>query len=299
MIDSYLSDELLVETNHDVLRHLENCSECRGDLASCRELRLRVRGAVKTLPELNIDNAFAVKLRSGLKKTALQPSVWERLTERSGAAGLSVALVGVACLILLAVGGAYLMRSPGVTVAANTNSQNDTVIEANKTRLADAIKAAWSELSGQAVGDHKNCAVKFNLDEKPISLDESATKFGPFNKNIEKTVFAAVKNVFDDKPASRIELLAAHSCIFGGRRFAHIVLRRQGKVISVLVTDTDLPAEADGQITDHINGTLNAAGFTIGHHAIFVVSEMDANDNDTLARAIYPAIRRHIEIAGA
>ena len=46
MIDSYLSDELLVETNHDVLRHLENCPACRSHLASCRVVRLKARSAL-------------------------------------------------------------------------------------------------------------------------------------------------------------------------------------------------------------------------------------------------------------
>ena len=112
-------------------------------------------------------------------------------------------------------------------------------------------------------------------------------------------VFAAAKTAFGDKPASRIELLEAHSCIFGGRRFTHIVMRRQGKIISVLVTDTDLPTEADGPVTNHADGALNAAGFSIGRHAFFVVSEMDGADSAALAKALYPAMRRHIEAAGA
>ena len=246
-------------------------------------------------------SAFATRLRTDLEKSALQPSIWEKLTT-SGIAGLRVAALGFACLLVIVIGGFLLLRSPIDQAAANRNAalgQNDTIIEANKTRLADAVKVAWRELSDQAMGDHKNCAVKFNLKERPITLDEAAKKYGPVNKDIDKAVFQAAKTAFDDKPASRIELLEAHLCIFGGRRFTHIVMRRQGKVISVLVTDTDLPAEADGPVTDHIDGALNAAGFSIGRHAFFVVSEMDAADNTLIARALYPAMRRHIETAGA
>ena len=41
IMDSYISDELLIETNHEVLRHLENCSDCRDELAERRNLKLR------------------------------------------------------------------------------------------------------------------------------------------------------------------------------------------------------------------------------------------------------------------
>lgn len=301
MIESYLGDELLVETNHYVLRHLENCRDCREQLATRRELRGRLRNAVITMPEMQIGDIFASRLQINLRQIALQPNIWDRLTA-GGFAGMRVALVGFACLLVVVIGGFFMLRSSNDQIAANTDTridQRQTLIEANKARLADAVKVAWNELSGQAVGDHKNCAVKFNLSERPISLDEAAKKFGRINKDIDKTVFEATKTAFSDKPASRIELLEAHSCIFGGRRFTHIVMRRQGKVISVLVTDTDLPAEANAPLTDHTDGVLNAAGFSIGRHAFFIVSDMDAADNTAVARAIFPAMRRHIDAAGA
>ena len=301
LIDSYLNDELLVETNHDVLRHLETCRDCREQLGLRRELRGRLRNALRTQPNVQISNAFSARLKTYLEKSALQPSVWGKFTT-GGIAGLRVAAVGFACLLVIVIGGFLLLRSPIDQAAANRNAalgQNDTIIEANKTRLSEAVKVAWRELSDQAMGDHKNCAVKFNLEERPITLDEAAKKYGPVNKDIDKAVFAAAKTAFADKPASRIELLEAHACIFAGRMFTHIVMRRQGKIISVLVTDTDLPAETEGPVTDHIDGALNAAGFSIGRHAFFVVSEMDAADNTTIAQAIYPVMRRHIESAGA
>ena len=302
LIDSYLNDELLVETNHDVLRHLENCRDCRDQLAGVRSLRGRLRDAVRATPSMQMGDTFAARLASNLQKTALRPSVWEQLTTGSAFAGMRVTAVGFACLIVIVIGGFFVLRSPNDSAAVITNrniGEHETIVEANKTRLAEAVKAAWKDLSAQAVGDHENCAVKFNLEEHPISLDEAAKKFGPVNKDIDKAVFEAAKTAFGDKPASRIELLEAHFCIYAGRVFTHIVLRRQGKIISVLVTDTDLPAESDAPVTGHADGALNAAGFSIGRHAFFVVSEMDAADNAQIARAIYPAMRRHIETAGA
>ena len=298
MIDSYLSDELLVETNHDVLRHLENCPACRSHLASCRALRTRLRSAIKNMPEVNIDNLFAKKLYSDLQHTALYPSVWESFVEAIRQPKLGALMAVSACLLVAAFGGLMLVRRSPI-VATNPTASPIPATEATNSVIADAVRIAWNELSEQAIGDHKNCAVKFNLDEHPISLDEAAKKYGPFNKDIDKTVVAAFKTVFNNKSADQFQLLEAHFCLYAGRRFAHIVLKRRGKVISVLVTDTDIPAEADGPVSDQIDGALNAAGFTIGRHAVFVVSEMDAADNATMARAIEPAMRLHIEKLGA
>jgi len=53
MADSFLGDELLTETNHEILRHLESCPVCRADLASRRELREGVRRAFQRAPDLS------------------------------------------------------------------------------------------------------------------------------------------------------------------------------------------------------------------------------------------------------
>ena len=38
-MDSYISGELTVESNHDVLRHLERCDSCRAELARREQTR--------------------------------------------------------------------------------------------------------------------------------------------------------------------------------------------------------------------------------------------------------------------
>lgn len=294
LIDSYLDDELLVETNHDVHRHLENCRGCREFIAESRELRARVRTAAKSLPDMKADAAFLARLNDELKRTALQPSFWERVIARPLVLGF-----GFAALVLVSVAGILFLRTPREPLTANAIDQTNTIIESNKTRLIEAVKVAWNDLSADAIGDHKNCAVKFNLAEAPISLDEAAKKYCLINKDIDKTVYNSLKATFDGRSDDRIEFVEAHSCLFHGRRFAHIVLKRNGKLISVLVTDTDLPSETDGPVNAHFEGPLNAAGYGIGHHAFFVVSEMDESDNAAMAKQIYPAIRGHIVATGA
>ncbi len=43
-MDSYISNELLMESNHEILRHVEECSECLREL----EIRLRIRASLQS-----------------------------------------------------------------------------------------------------------------------------------------------------------------------------------------------------------------------------------------------------------
>ena len=45
LADSFLSEQLLVETNHELLRHLDTCPDCRADMAGRRALRDGLRAA--------------------------------------------------------------------------------------------------------------------------------------------------------------------------------------------------------------------------------------------------------------
>jgi hypothetical protein len=42
LADSFLAEELLTETNHEILRHIDTCPMCREDLAARRALRVAV-----------------------------------------------------------------------------------------------------------------------------------------------------------------------------------------------------------------------------------------------------------------
>lgn len=46
LLDSYLNNELLVETTHDLLRHLENCPGCAEELFQRERMKALLTGAV-------------------------------------------------------------------------------------------------------------------------------------------------------------------------------------------------------------------------------------------------------------
>ncbi len=96
--DSFLSGELLVETNHEVVSHLEICESCRKELEKQQMFRERLRSAVINAPDAQINPAFAAHLRSELRKDFVkenvQPNFWR------GAFSLKVLTASFAALFL-------------------------------------------------------------------------------------------------------------------------------------------------------------------------------------------------------
>lgn len=307
-MDSYLSDELLVETNHEVLRHLENCAACRSELAARRELLTQMRSAVKGAPEMQLNPAFAARLRDDLRQIALRPSVWEKLKSGSFVNSPILAATTAACLLFVMVFVAVWFSRSSPTENAVLTQQNQTNKPVESSRPTEspssqAVQVALRETLQTAVGDHKNCAVHFRLAETPITLEEAAEKYGKFNKDLDKAVLTSLQRVastekISGKTAGKIEFVEAHSCIFNGRRFAHIVLRRGKKIISILVTDAE-DSTGDETITNQANGNLQVAQFRTTHRAVFVVSDLSERENLTIAETLIPAVRRHIEQAEA
>ena len=67
MADSFLSEQLLVETNHELLRHLEMCPVCREEIAARGALRARLRSAFAQAEDLRPRPAFSAELRTALR----------------------------------------------------------------------------------------------------------------------------------------------------------------------------------------------------------------------------------------
>lgn len=303
-IDSYIGDESLIEENREISNHLESCPACGSDFAARQQFRTRLRSAVKNDSQAQINPIFARRLEKNLRQSALRPTFLEKLKADFFINSPVWAMAAAACLLIgIFFGAVWLRRSPAETDVAIQQQNQPTKLPVNDqpTESAQIVRAAWQEMTRKAVGDHENCALHFRLRKKPISLDEAAKRYGKFNQDLDKTVAAAVRSIAlteneTGKAGDKIEFLDAHSCIFDGRRFAHVILRRGDKKISVLVADTDLPTNANGdQIAAQSEGAMQTASFRAAQHAVFVVSDLSERENMLVAQAISPAVRRHIE----
>jgi anti-sigma factor RsiW len=251
LADSFLSEQLLVETNHEVLRHLETCDACRAELDARRAIRERLRVAFARSADLEMRPEFLAEITRSLKAET-ETTVSRRSLLRSwwtAAAG-----------VLLAAGGGLAIR---------------------QTRSRSQLTA----LAMTAAGDHQNCAIRFNLGERPIALEEAARLYGmPYGQ------MASFQISGDTLP---VATLARHSCVYSGHRFAHLVIQYHDAVTSLLVTHGQASAEPRIETTD---GRRSVASLPAGDFVAFVVADLPQADVLTLARAIAPALDRHLSV---
>ncbi|MBA3805031.1 MAG: hypothetical protein H0X14_04885 [Acidobacteria bacterium] len=305
--DSYLSDELLVETNHHVLAHLESCADCRRELAARRHLRQTLRRSFESASELQIDTDFAARLRTQLRAKALDQSSPTFVGSR---AWLAIA----ACLLVVFTFGLVFVRqhmqapSPQRSRAdgENFNTAEAKLPAQQQSRAGGAnaaVNVVMRDAARFAAGDHRNCAIKFNLPEAPIDLEVAGRKYDRAYINLAKAVTDQLAGA-----SGAIEFVEAHSCVFEGRRFAHLVLRQHNRLISFLVTDLDSPdtderpVQADANDSPQIIACSQVEGYQVScfetaSHAVFVVSDLSEADNLNSARVLAPAIYRHLSRA--
>lgn len=285
--DSYLSNELLVETNHDVLRHLETCGNCRNELGARRELRECLRSAVINAPQSQINPGFATRLKSDLREQAFgKEHSWTF-------AGSRVVFAGFAAVLLIF----------GAIVVVVQNQNNGQTSAGPQPTPIPAItvfpeqlpfqRASFVEARNDAVEDHKHCALTYDLPEAPISLKEAGRRYDKANIGLDLAVMKPLREAFGDQA----KFVEAHFCLINGRRFAHVVIQYHNKTVSVLLTKMEEGyVEADGDAISCRNAEdLRVACFESGNYSVFVVSDLTESDNLLVARSISTSVKKHIE----
>jgi Putative zinc-finger len=262
--DSFLGEELLTETNHEILRHLETCPSCRTEIDARRRLRGALRTAFDRAPELQPAGEFADRLRDQLRQAAVhKPRSWMF-------SGRWLALA------------AGLVLAAGVTAAILLN------------RSAVRLEA----LAQDAIGDHQNCALQYRLVRTPVPLEEAAQRYDSAYRLL---ISAPPDDIpTPDGPARVIE---RHSCEYGAHRFGHVILRYRGRVVSLLVTANDRSTAAAGSATaiPHVIGRpmdgLSVVSVNGSHHAIMLVSDLDKTDLTQLAGIVsLPLVERVADV---
>jgi hypothetical protein len=157
------------------------------------------------------------------------------------------------------------------------------------TMIDDALVRA-------AVGDHRNCAIRFRLTETPVGLSEAATRYGGWYRVLETAPA-------DDMPtaAGPAHVLERHACVYNGRRFAHIVMQYHDERVSMLVAARDSggdgvsvrtpPAIAGARRIDE----TTVASIRTSRYDTFLVGDVDPADLTTLAEAVAAPLHAGLE----
>lgn len=269
LLDSYLCQELAVETNHQLLHHAEHCPPCRAEMALRRNLRESLRRACS---QDRMSEQACERLRARLRAEATGSESligwrqrWARLFELRFAIPIAAT---VAVLII-----ATIVTLPFL----NTSAQLPELSEA---------------LLSEAANDHTHCAPKFLQATKPAVMPDTVE---PAYVGLEKIAAAG---------AEGLRLHAAHVCAPDGRPFAHLVYTRDGALISLLVTERDKRALKSGELpvanADLANfqaaskDKMSLGAFQTPRHIVLVVSDLPTAENQKLAQTLAAPVVEHI-----
>ncbi len=261
--DSYLSDELLVETNHEVFRHLENCESCRRELGGRREVRSKLHVAVISAPESQIDAVFAANLRQSLEKEAFRGNSFSDFFQTIFQTKMFAA-TAAALLVAFLIGFAFWGNSgDGNYVASNNNF----------------YKTAWTNVSTKALGDHEHCA----LDKYDYWKEKDVTETAE-----EKVFGEKVINKIRSETTRPVELISIHDCEVEGKNFHHTIVNVGNHIVSITQTASEIAPNANQRATAPElfamrRENFELAGFTENGEAFYVISDLPEAENKRIA----------------
>ena len=98
-------------------------------------------------------------------------------------------------------------------------------------------------------------------------------------------------------------VLERHACVYGGRRFAHIVFEYRGERVSLLVAAADGSAQPalPGEALPHVTSAgriddMSVVSFRASRHIVFFAGDVAQADLMALAKAVAEPLYR--ELAG-
>jgi anti-sigma factor (TIGR02949 family) len=268
-LDAYLSNELLVETTSEILRHLETCEGCTREL----DTRTRVRDFVRRAAvSLTPPEELRLTIQRRLRET--QPGLWGGSRELNWA----VALAGIVVIVL---GG--IVAHQWVRVVRGK-------------RIVAGVLAL-------GVSDHVQCAIKgHNYPEVANPPEVLRKKLGPQYAGL-------LDVVHQNLPGFEILEAHICSIPGSSRKYVHFITRGRGPILSVILTKNDgahLPSGGAFRsvVAGHVNlyvaheQGMNVAGFESRGYLGFVVSDLDTSTTLQIADQLAPPLNAALQAAG-
>lgn len=271
-LDSYVNNELMVETTHEVLRHLENCKECGAELEAKTRMKNLLQQAVMR------DGAPATmreRIQRDIRKSA--DAWWSPRTYL-----MQWGLAAAAVLVLIVAGWSVLHSS-------STRRPQPRAAEATLLRPEIPNVA----ILNIGLADHINCAIVHNQQDSRLTPEQMSERMG--------ADYAGLVPVVKDK-APGFEIVVAHRCQLENREFVHMILRDHERVCSLVITKKDgesFPADDAAAVEQAATVATYRArtrdyevtGFETRDFLGFVVSNLSATENRLLASNLAPAVR--------
>ncbi len=251
LLDSYLSNELQVETLHAVNRHLAECAGCRTALTSRERTRAAVNAAVRSLTP---DDDFAALVRDSVRAEAGRSHPWRAW--------------GLAAAAMLVFGLGYLQwRTDAAQIMARLGlGKGDHIFCARGGFFPDApptpaemreqVGASYAPLVDQVIGHAKGYVIR---EGHLCHWEEREFVHFILEKQNKLISVMLTRKQRPDEVFPRHSLLAA--------------MRANGMPV----------------YTTEDNG-MAIAGLDTGQHLAFAVSERGATEGLSLLAALVPAL---------
>ena len=259
-LDSYLSNELLVETASEVVRHLENCEPCSRDLESRTRVRDALQRAVANRP---VPDSVRADVLCSLRKC--QPRSFLHLSARTWAVG---GLAGIALALFILFGLLWSGLNRG------------------KELVASILKIG--------VSDHLLCTIKgHNYPEAANPPDEIRKKLGaryaPLVQVVQKRLpgFEVLEGHICSPQGNREYV---HLITRGQGTIVSVILtKRNGASLPTVKSLLSDESAGLSVYQDHISG-METAGFESAQYFVFIVSDLGQNEVRQLARGLAPVL---------
>lgn len=264
-LDSYLNNELMVETNHEVLRHLEACEDCSRSLEDRARLKAQLKRAVM--------QEYA--------PAALRERITADLRRSPGfsLSRVSLALAAAAAVLVIAAVTFFTWGPP-------------------KNQLSLQAKVAPADVTGQILkigfDDHVFCAIDHHLANKQFTPEKMAEHLGPD--------YAGLVALVKERMPRDYTVAVGHRCHYQGREFIHLIMRNQSNVVSLVITRKNAEAfptngvaaiaqAAGSPIYQAAWANQQIAGLETRDHLVFVVSNETSDANLQIATSLGPSVR--------
>ncbi|HST23955.1 MAG TPA: zf-HC2 domain-containing protein [Blastocatellia bacterium] len=271
-LDSYLNNELLVETTHEISKHLENCANCHEALLVRQRVKELLKGAV-------LKDAAPIDLQEKVRRSIRKNSPPNRARWMLVAAAMiALTVAGIGALQLFNRGTPT--GSDAISAASNANAQ----------------------LLKIGLDDHVHCAIDMGLANRVFTEEEMLKQLGPDFSGLVATV--------KENAPENYKVVVGHRCRFKGREFIHLILKSPETALSLVLTKKNGESFSEDTVTAVIGSSgipihealvkdLQIAGFETQDYLAFVVSDLGRKESLQMAFTLVPAVREFLTRQGA
>lgn len=263
LLDPYLDNELLVETDQFVMSHLSFCQNCAAESERRIEFRRLLKATLADDDESDSEEFNRKRVQIALDR---ERRLWK-------AARIRWAVLAASLIITLALGLAYWR------IRSASKSENSYAVSAPTSQPPVLIAA----VDRDAVENHQVCALSYpsnwTFDQQRVA------------RNLTPR-FAPLVNAVGRNHAS-YELVEGHVCSYQQRQYAHLIFRGNGHTVSVFIEPDDPAANPKSSPSLKIDQAsyeaYQVASVDTGNHRIFVVSDLPTGENLDLANQLFPS----------